>query len=300
MIFDEVAYLQTLSHIGPAWRPTALPHAVLLRDIPGTALRDVLGPWPYATAPDPAGLPAALAEMRAAGVVSFTGMVRPGAGTDPADYAGEGTRMALLKPHFVIDPAAGPPAPSARTRRNVALGARHWSIDEAPDRAEAAGTADRLHRALQARRRMSAMTRMPPGHFAALLAIPGIHALVARAGTAIGAMIIAAREAEETHLLHFLVDEDAIATCPSYALMAHIGESWRHRGPVYMGGTPDGPDGPGVARFKARWASGTRPTFLLTAIVQDDIYRRLAGDDGDSGYFPAYRRPGATIGAPPP
>src|SRR5260221_786217 len=108
-------------------------------------------------------------------------------------------------------------------------------------------------------------------------------------GDAIAALVIAARDAASSHLLHFLVDDDAIATCPTYLLMAHISEAWTDRGPVYLGGAPSGPDGPVVPKFKSRWASHAAPAWLLTPILRDDLYPRPARARAASdGHFPAY------------
>ena len=291
MVFDDVPYLETLSHLGRPRRLASMPHGLFVRAIPGTRHHDALGPWPYASAPDPHRLPDAMAELQALDAVSFTGMIRPDAEIDLLAAAAGGFRVAPLKPHFVIAPGHVPGL-GARSRRNLSVAARHWDIDTAPDPGEAADVAMRLHQRLQARRRMSPMTRMAPGHFPAVLALPGMRALAARAQGAIGALVIAARGAGETHLLHLLVDEDAIATGPAYLLMDHVARHWAADGPVYMGGVPDGPDGPGIARFKARWASHTRPTCLLTAIVRPDLYAALASEHGAAGsYFPAYRSP---------
>ncbi|BBK40641.1 hypothetical protein STVA_06610 [Allostella vacuolata] len=289
MVFDDIRYLKTLAHLGHARRLESLPHGIFVRPIPGTQHHDALGPWPYASAPDPRRLPNAMAELLALGAVSFTGVIRPDADVAPLAAAAGDFLVVPLKPHFVIAPGHVPGL-GARSRRNLSVATRHWDIDTAPDPTEAAAVATRLHQRLQARRRMSPMTRMAPGHFPAVLALPGMRALAARAQGTIGALIVAARDAGETHLLHLLVDEDTIATGPAYLLMDHVARHWAADGPVYMGGAPDGPDGPGIGHFKARWASHTRPTFLLTAIVRPDLYAGLASEQGAAGsYFPAYR-----------
>ena len=297
MIFDGLHYAGCLAHLGRPMLVGSLPFAVLRRPIPGTPHHDFLSTWPYGSAPDGAGLPAAIEELRATGGVSFTGMITPAAADyDQAAPLAGAVAVRPLKPHYVIDRKHGLPLPSAKTRRNIKIAARAWTIDPAPDRAAVLGAALPLYAALQHRRQMSSeMTRMPPEHFRALLEVPGIVAIAARRGDAIGALVIAARDGGESHLLHFLVDDDAIATCPTYLLMAHISEAWTERGPVYLGGAPSGPDGPGVAKFKSRWASHATPAWLLTAILRDDLYRRLTGPEAEtSDYFPAYRQPEPT------
>ena len=297
MVFDELRYAGCLAHLGRPVRVGSLPFAVLRRPIPGTPYHDFLSTWPYGSAPDPGRLEAAMDELRDAGGVSFTGMITPSAENyDLAAPRAGAVAVRALKPHYVIDRKYGLPVLSAKTRRNIKIAARAWTIDPAPDPAAVLAAALPLYAALQKRRQMSSeMTRMPPEHFRALLEVPGVVAIAARRGDVIGALVIAARDGGESHLLHFLVDDDAIATCPTYLLMAHISEAWTERGPVYLGGAPSGPDGPGVAKFKSRWASHATPAWLLTAILRDDLYRRLAGPRAaTSDYFPAYRQPEPT------
>jgi hypothetical protein len=292
VIFDDLRYVASLAHLGRPMAVPSLPFGVLKRPIPGTAHHDVLSTWPYGSAPDPARLPAAAGELRDAGAVSFTGMITPAAALEPARLAVGCFTVAPLKPHYVIDRRQGLPVPSAKTRRNLRIASRAWTVDPAPARPDIARTAVLLYAALRRRRQMSSeVTQLPPEHFPTLLDVPGIVCLAARNGDAIGALIIAARDAGESHLLHFLADETATASCPTYLLMSYVSEAWANDGPVYLGGAPDGPAGPGVAKFKSRWASRTAPAWLLTAILREDLYRELAprGAAAD-GYFPAYRR----------
>jgi len=291
MIFDTLAYVACLTHIGQPRAVEALPFAVLDRPIPGTPHRDVLSTWPYGSAPDPRRLDEAVAELRAAGAVSFFGVLKPGSTLDAA-AAPPGISATPLKAHYVVDRRRGLPVPSARTRRNLRIAARAWSIDPAPDLQAVANAAASIHAGLQTRRRFSDIANVPAAHFPAVLSVPGIVAVVARDGDRIGALLIAARDAGETHLLHLLADETHIATCPAYLLMAYVSEVWSADGPVHLGGTPSGPDGPGITKFKSRWASTTMPVQMLTAILRADVYRTLsAGDAAADGHFPAYRRP---------
>jgi hypothetical protein len=292
MIFDSLAYAASLPHIGRPRAVEALPFAVLDRPIPGTAHHDVLSTWPYGSPPEPRRLDDALAELRRSGAVSFAGMLKPGSACEPAALPA-GMRTVPLKGHYVIDRRRGLPAPSARTRRNLRIARRTWSIDTAPAAEEIARVAGAIHSALQARRRFSDIANVPAAHFPAVLSVPGIAAIAARNGDGIGALMIAAREAGETHLLHLLADDRAIATCPAYLLMAYISETWAQDGPVYLGGAPAGTDGPGIAKFKSRWASAIIPVMMMTAILREDVYRALSPSCAGAGgeHFPAYRQP---------
>lgn len=299
MLFAQAGYLETLPHLGRATAVTGLPFPVAVRDIPGTAHADAIGPWPYVPAPEPAALAAGLAELRRLGLVTLTLMIAPDAGPADADaYAALGVGLRPLKAHFVIDPDHPPAAVGPRTRRNLTVAARHWVLQEGGDPAELAGIAGRLHADLTARRRLSDIARVPAVHFERLARLPGIACISARKDGTVGAMVFAARDPRRADLLHLLVDRTHIATCPGYAVLAHVARDWSRAGPAYLGGTPDGPDGPGVARFKARWANRTAPLTLATAVLRPDVYGALAGDGAHGGYFPAYRRPTATDALP--
>jgi hypothetical protein len=57
------------------------------------------------------------------------------------------------------------------------------------------------------------------------------------------------------------------------------------------GGVTAGDSAGGLERFKAGWATGTRPTFVCGRILQPSVYAQLAAERGgtDSRYFPSYR-----------
>jgi len=299
-LFDGIDYIETLAHLG---RPTTVPNlktAVLMRTIRNSRHVDALGPWPYGSAPEAETLPEAFAALKSMGAVSFTGMLRPDAALDPAAARRVGAAAVPLKDHFIADGDRGRPALSPKTRRNLAIAERHWSVAVATPALDLVESAATLHLDLQKRRHLSTMTRMPPGHFQRLIHLPGVAVLTARDGAGTGAMLIAAHGADETHLLHLLVDRRALRTCAAHLLMASAVELWGSHRRVYLGGTPDGPDGPGIARFKARWANRTSPVWLLTAILHREAYAELSRRAPGSGYFPIYRNPGVRTEAPGP
>ncbi|HEY0835500.1 MAG TPA: hypothetical protein VGE72_16475 [Azospirillum sp.] len=283
--------MRTLGHLGRPATVAALPHAVLFRAIPNAPHEDVLAPWPYGSAPDTDALPEAFARLRDGGAVTFTGILRPDARIDAEAARRAGFATVPLKRHFIVDGARDLPAFSRKTRRNLAIAARHWAIAVTAPTPEQAEEAARLHTSLQRRRALSAMTRMPADHFRRLAGVPGIAVVTARDAEGIGGMLVAARDAGETHLLHILLDERALRTCASYLLMASAIELWGRDGRLYLGGAPAGPDGPGIARFKARWANRTAPVSLLTAVLREDVYRDLSSRHAATPYFPAYRSP---------
>lgn len=247
-----------------------------------------MGPWPYASVPEAARLEEALDGMAARGLVSFTAVLRPdGRPEAMPDRVG----LVELKHHFVVDPALPRPVLSAKTQRNLALASRHWRIEPLENGPETAELCARSYERLALRRQLNSITRMPPEHFERLLAIPGIRVLAAVDDHQVGAVIVAAQGAAETHMLHFCVETDSFKTCAGHLLMHTAILRWSEQGRVYLGGFPSGPDGEGVARFKRRWANRTTAVTMLTAVLDRQRYDALSEGRAGGGYFPAYRAP---------
>jgi hypothetical protein len=82
----------------------------------------------------------------------------------------------------------------------------------------------------------------------------------------------------------------------SYALywyaISHFRERVRWLDLGGVAGLSEGAPEDGLQRFKAGWATGTRPSFLCGRVLQPSVYADLATKRGiaESSYFPAYRR----------
>lgn len=290
LVFDDLSYCYSLTHIGEPSIVSGLAYPILLRSIPETGLVDGVGPWPYASVPDPAQLHCALAALRSLKLVTATLLVRPDAGADWAALGAAGVRIVPLKPHYVLDPALPKPILRAKTRSNIAMARRHWVVETLP-RAQLAAVGCSLQEGLAARGRLGSFANVPSQHFSILANLDGIEAVVAADSSGVGAVLVSARRGGETHCLHLITAPRAMRTCATHLLMATALERWGQEGRVYLGGAPDGVDGRGIAQFKARWANRTDPVVLLTAILDLPAYERLSTLKGATTYFPAYRGP---------
>lgn len=254
---------------------------LLLRDIPGTGLRDGQLPWPYVRVAQ--GSLAGLGEL-AAGLVSLVGVVLPVAAGDAAPSVD----LVPFKSHFVFRHDLPPRALGARSLENLRAGARRWRWRAAR------GPADwqafvALYRQLVARRRLAGgFFDFAPSHFAKLAELPFITLHGVHDGTEWGSMVCAAEGGGEIHFLHIVNSAEGLRTSASYVLMDAVLAAARLRGmDIYLGSTPAGDSG-GVARFKTRWSNSTQPSQLLRMVIDPVAYARLAVDGNP--FFPAYRR----------
>jgi len=287
-VFSRRDYCLSLPHVGHPLSVPGLGTTLLARPIPGSGRSDLVGPWPYTAAPEPALLERALAALRQDGFVSLTMFLRPDTAAGHVAALGGVADVVPLKDHYIRDPRQPPPAIRARTRRNLAIAERHWRI-RALARAEIPPLCGPWQDQLAARRRLSDYARVGPEHFAAIARLDAVEAMAAEDDDGPGAVLVAARAGDETHLLHFLTTPRVIPTCGSYLLWDRALRAWSRDGRVYLGGAPGAEDGPGIARFKARWANRTAPAFLLKAVLDGGAYRALAGRSPARSFFPAYR-----------
>jgi hypothetical protein len=297
ILFDSIDYARCLPHIGQPLPIAGLSFPPIIRVIPGNLQKDAMAAWPYVTPPTWEAFASALEQMRTEGVVTFTAVLRPDACVSELKTLA-GVTLVPLKQHFIFAPELPPPQFSAKTRRNLAIAEKHWHIAElSPDAATAALCLE-SHKRLALRRKLNAITAMPDEHFRMLFALPGIRILAARNNDELGAVLIAAKNEGETHMLHFCVEEHAFKTCAAHLLMQAAVTLWGKEGTVYLGGYPSGPDGEGIARFKKRWVNRTCQVFMLTAVVDEKLYKELSAGFIADNYFPAYRAPRLTRGEP--
>jgi len=226
--------------------------------------------------------------LKAHKLVTATMVVRPDADVAWDALVSESIQAVHLKSHYVWDPALPRPEPRRKTRRNLGIARRHWRIESvSPERIATTGA--ELHAELASRRNLSAIANVLPSHFQILARLPGVEALGAIDDEGLGAMLIAARSPSETHLLHLLTTPRVIRTCGSYLLMAEALERWGRDRRLYLGGSPNSVDGPGIAQFKARWSNRTASVTLVAITVDHAACRDLAGSRPSGGFFPPYR-----------
>jgi len=289
--FDDPAYGPALAHLGEPWLAAGWPGPLVRRAIPGTIHHDLIGVWPYASAPvgsDAAH--AAFAAFRASGAVTFQALARPDEPVDAAALSAAGFAVRPFKTHYVLRPDRPAPAPGAKTRANLARARRTWRVAERP-LADHLAAVCAWHEALARRRQMSAQASLPAAHFARLAALPAFTALFAEDDAGPAACLLVAAMDDRIHFHAIAGDERAYRERAFYALYREAVARWGADRTIYFGGAPGGPAGPGIARFKARFANDQTPVHLVTAVLDPAACDALAATRGTPGWFPPYRGP---------
>ena len=285
--FDRPAYAEALRYLGEPVVVAGRP--LVLRPVPGTDAVDAFGPFPYGSPPQDAdALQRALAAL---GVVTLTCVLRPGCDTrgleklDPVE----------VKEHFVLRRSGPTIVPSSRTRRHLRRAATNWSV-ELREMADAIDLADRLHRLLESRAPLSRVARVDRRHFEVLAGIEGFGCAVATAHGRDSAFLVFAETADQIHFHLTAGDEDALRDDGMYALFDFMVRTYSPTRDLYLGGLPSGPNGAGVARFKARFANARVPVSMVRLVVDAGCCSDLVARLGRHPWFPPYRDPAADQG----
>ena len=287
-------YAESLREFGA---PLELPRsggALLVRRIPGTDLRDAMGPYPLFCCRDWQGLAEDLQALREE-LVSVCLV------TDPfGDYNQDLLRrtfelVAPFKDHFVADLSRPPETYTSSSHRKHARKALHRvTIEICPDPPACLDDMVTMYGYLIERHKITGLRAFSRGAFAKQLALPGAILLRAsRGGETLGLN------------LYFLQGEvlyaHLIGTSPlgykvgvPYALKLFLLQRFTGRAHwldlgAAAGLTANADDG--LAHFKRGWASGSRPVFFCGTIFDQSAYQRLASATPRQrpGYFPAYR-----------
>jgi hypothetical protein len=289
--YDTAAYAATLAHIGTPWGIPEWPGALLASAIPGEPERyDLVGPWPYCTPPSAEQLPMLTAALRTQGFVTFRAFFRPDSNPPVSDLQRHGFVVTPLKEHFVFDPRLDMPTHSAKTRYNIRRAQRRWTVDQV-SLADHHSLIARYHDTLTQNRPFSAMAALGPMHLSLLGDVPGVNTLAAFDSEGLGAALITLHSRHSVHF-HLIAGADrAYQTCAFYALYQAALDRWGQQFTLYLGGAPSAANGPGIARFKRRFANRSAPILMAYTIVDSDAYQRLvcACAAPNPNWFPPYR-----------
>jgi hypothetical protein len=257
---------------------------LLVRDIPGTELRDAISPYGYPGIVGPSIHPTEV-DFSAAGLV--TAFVRHTLGEPP--LAGAGERNVVQ----IADPAL-PPKSRASDRNQINKNRRNGyetSIVAGPE-TTAAQRAGFLAAYEQTMRRTAAGERY---FFAAAYFERILHSdrtwlalALAPGGEEVAAASIAARSDGYLHYYLSGTLDSHLRASPMKNVVAALAElSTELSLPLNLGGgiTP----GDRLEEFKRGFANRQQPWFTSELICDPGAYERLAAGHEESGFFPAYR-----------
>jgi len=300
--YASAAYAQSLADTDHA--PLAVPEwgfAVLQRSIPGGGV-DAVGCYPLATFAPDADLTAGLARLRNAGLVSVVLVADPVLRPATAALRRAFDIARPFKTHYLCeDPGetrpGEPPAYSKHHRyelRRARATVRRIAL------ADHLAAWTRLYRGLVARHGIRGPAAFSSAAFRRLAQLDGLVAFGAFLDDdLVGCQLwLAGGGRAHSHLA--AVDPAGLAARAAYALydagIRHFAATGAAT--IDLGGGAGLRDDPGdgLARFKRGFANRTAPALLCGAILDPARYDALCSGvsgGGESGYFPAYRDPGA-------
>lgn len=257
---------------------------LLLRPIPGTALRDAAGPYPLLPFDPSWRIASGLQEMRAAGAISAVIVADPLA--PPADT--DAFQMArLFKRHHLV---IGRYAPSEHHRAELRRAARRCEVAETPYE-EGWRDFAALYAGLVARKGIAGGAGdFDSAYFAALAPLrPRLFA--AHAHGHVIAMSLWLIEGDRAWYHLAASDEAGRAASAGYAVVDAAIRALLADGIgriLLGGGLAEAHQPPcGLDRFKAGFANDSRVNLLLGAVLDPQGCAMLGGATG--AFFPAYR-----------
>ena len=279
-------YAASLKEFG---QPRHLPSSqgwILTRAIPGSNERDALHCYPLFLCEQWSRLSEDLEAVH--DLVTLTLVTDPFA---EADFARLERlfpdRCAPYKDHFIVDLAE--PKTTAHHRRKVRHAAQEVEVERCDRPAEWLDDFARLYAELVARKRIQGLRAFSRSAFETQLALPGCFTFGARRHERLVSIAIWYVMGSVAYYHLGASDADGYATSAPYALfdaaMKEFGAlGLRH---ASLGAGTAGDDG--LTRFKAGWATGTRPVFLCGRVFRREQYAQLNAAATNTGYFPAYR-----------
>jgi hypothetical protein len=293
--YASAEYAQSLAEFGT---PLALPASggwLLARELPAGEGRDLAGCYPLTCCRDWTRLSADLANLPG-DVVSVALVADPAAPRSPELLLEAFPDLCYhYKDHYFTDLSQ----PLTRTvsthhQRNVRQACRSVQVERAAEAHSYLPVWNDLYRQLVQRHAITGIAAFSPRSFAGLMQVPGLRAFTASTeGRIVGMLLwLVAGEIAYYHLAAY--NEAGYTLKASFALfwqsleaLAAEGVGWAALG----SGAGTHSTSSGLTRFKAGWATETRPAWFCGRIVNRQRYNQLsAGCSGAvANYFPIYR-----------
>ncbi|MEX5721411.1 GNAT family N-acetyltransferase [Geodermatophilus maliterrae] len=290
--YTGARYAASLAEFGT---PVHLPRSggwLLERPVPGTALRDLTGPYPLFACRDWSGLGADLDELEGA-AVSVVLVPDPLSGV-PVDLLRTAFRdhVTPFKQHLVRELATAVPLTSSH-RRHVRRALRSVEVEVVADPLRHLDDWVRLYGHLVGRHRLTGVRAFSVEAFRQQLALPGLVAVRAERDGVTVCMTLWLVGGENAYY-HLGASSDAgREVSASYAVFAIALDHLRDRGVRYvdLGGVAGAEHrDDGLSRFKGGWANAERVAHLCGRILDRPSYTALTALAPAAGrWFPAYR-----------
>lgn len=297
--YAHALYVRSLCEFG---RPRHLAESggwLLERDIPGSRWRDAMGCYPLFACEDYSRLAQDL--QRLEDLVSVSVVADPFGNFNLSGLQACFDRATLFKQHYVVSLEGDLESTVSKHHRYYARRAlRQISVERCPSPMCHLDEWVDLYSHLAARHALRGIKRFSRDSFEQLMCVPGIVMLRARvADRTVGAHLwLLDQTVGYSHLMALSAEGYSLAA--SYALYGEaICRSAELLSPnlrvlnLGAGAGVGGTASDGLSKFKRGWASGTKPVYFCSRVLNPDAYARLAAADSAAAatqYFPAYRR----------
>lgn len=285
--FHTRTYLQGLDNIGEPVADGRGRFHLLRRPIPGSALFDGAGPWPYYRVSGDEDLRTLREGF--ADLVTITAVTQPGY-VPPADQV----ESIFLKDHFAYDPCLPRTELSRRTAKRLQAGlaiSRFEVADDRPATTRMAAEMTPLYRRQATRRGFSEFFRsFSDTHFTSIADLDAGRYFKVTIDGETGAMACGILHQGVLQILHIAISDIGLRHNASYVLMSGLLEQADEaQAKLLTGGMPDSARDT-LETFKRRWANSYEPVHLLRIVNDRRKYEALSANRDPKGFFPAYRQ----------
>ena len=267
---------------------------ILVRSTPILPYRDAIGCYPLFACKNWSGLRNDLSALRDE-LVCLSLVADPFGPISHTDLTAAFDNVIHYKNHLVTDLRTLPARPTdGTTRRNLSKALKHCELEVCEHPIEYLEDWLTLYHGLVQRHGISGIRAFSRKSFETMLRVPGL------------VMLRASNQGQTIGLHTWMISGDrayghlGATNDLGYRYMAAYALYWyaievmkRHVEWLDLGAAPDTPDGTsGLTRFKQRWATGTRPTYLCSRIFDQEKYRELTASSlarCSTDFFPAYR-----------
>lgn len=291
--YANPGYARSLSEFGEPIRTAKSGASLLIREIPGTTLRDAVTPYPIFVCERWADLAGDLDSLP-------SDLVSVAVVTDPfGDWTSElllrtfRDHVVRYKDHNVVDVTN--PSVDSHHRRNVRRALGQVDVAEVEDPIGMVDEWTELYEHLVRRHGISGVAEFSRAAFRAQLALPGMVALRGtHAGELVG-IVLCFQSGDHAYYHLGAYTPLGYELRASYALFDGLITLLAVRGCRQLslgagaGVANDTTDG--LTRFKRGWSTMTLPTYFCGRVIDREAYQSLSRDVPESRYFPCYRSP---------
>ncbi len=268
---------------------------VLKRTTPSGGGVDCSAPYPMFCIADPDAARAGLGDLRAAGMISFVGVLDPLRSGAEARQAFPFRRP--FKTHYLINRPGIGYEPTPHHRAALRTAAKRCTTEAGPLGPWLSDWAG-IYANTATNRGWSSAHRFGPAHWRDLADSGRVMAFRSVSEGEVAAMALFLQDGGLVYYHLAASTARGRTASAGYAIVNAAVEHYGDVEAIYLGGAPGGSDDAsnGLAKFKAGFANGSGTAWLVGEVLDEARYRELGPADA-AGYFPAYRAPVQTAGA---